>query len=293
MNEFLAQLYNTSENIGASSSNDVEKLAQATVVDQLIKSEGLSIDDVSAETILKIAEDLFGPNNQIQKTAEEAAEHEKAETAAKEKKEEAKEETAEEKMAQADFLGRQMAHAYVNELATIEKDAGGKADAYKLMKNLTGSSTQAAKHVGGQTAKEVGEGVSKFLKGPSESVKGAVKGRVEGYKSVPSNIRTAISGTTSHGVSGMRGEALKNIAKKVGPEAAAAAAGGGGVAAYHALKKKESSAIDMLAEKRAYEILAENGITEQGPSEEEVKLANAVEEKAWELLAANGYVRQE
>jgi hypothetical protein len=81
---------------------------------------------------------------------------------------------------------------------------------------------------------------------------------------------------------------IKEHPKTVGGAAAGLAAAGG-AGGYAAHKKKEGSALDKLAEQRALEILAENGIGQDGDE----KLASAIEERAWELLAENGYVAEE
>ena len=58
--------------------------------------------------------------------------------------------------------------------------------------------------------------------------------------------------------------------------------------------KKKGSALSTLAEQRALEILAENGIEPQPAAETtETKLASAVEQRAWEMLAEAGYTQAE
>jgi hypothetical protein len=64
------------------------------------------------------------------------------------------------------------------------------------------------------------------------------------------------------------------------------AAAAGGTAA--ALKKE--SALDTLAEKRAMEILEENGYTFDDGQD---KLAEAVEQRAFEMLVNAGYIEEE
>jgi len=139
MNEFLAEIYNTRESIGAPKDNsDVEKLAEAQLLDETLRAEGIDIDKLPGETILKLAHQLLGADSALVKSAqaeayqgkETPAEEAKEEEAKEEKGEEkpegeksASEETFEEKVAQADFLGRVMAHSYWNEKSTIEKNA--------------------------------------------------------------------------------------------------------------------------------------------------------------------------
>jgi len=154
MNPFLAELYNTADNIGISktASDDTEKLAQAAILDQMLQNEGLKVENLSSSDIIKVATEIFGPNSPLVKSAEEempmpSSAHEASETpeeeaveekALEEVKEETKEEAKEEEeeklasdMRKADFLGRQMAHAYVDELTKLEKSASKQKVAHK------------------------------------------------------------------------------------------------------------------------------------------------------------------
>lgn len=127
MNEFLAEMYSTREVIGAESNSDVEKLAEAQLLDEALRAEGVDIDQLPGDTILKLAYQLLGEDSHLVKAAQEAASEEAGETAESEEaesEEEEKEESMEEKVAQADFLGRVMAHSYVSELSELEKSAG-------------------------------------------------------------------------------------------------------------------------------------------------------------------------
>jgi len=70
MNEFLAEMYGTRETIGApSQSDEVEKLAEANLLDQALQAEGVNIDDLPADTILKVAYELFGEKSALVKAA--------------------------------------------------------------------------------------------------------------------------------------------------------------------------------------------------------------------------------
>ena len=99
----------------------------------------------------------------------------------------------------------------------------------------------------------------------------------------------ALYGGGDHGVG-----KLRTLGTRAG---AAAAVGGAGYAAYrHHKKKKQSSALDVLAEQRALELLAENGIdpnqVKTSASREEI-LGNAVEQRAFQMLAEAGYIQDE
>jgi hypothetical protein len=127
MNKFLADLYGTAETVGAGSSDDTEKLAEAKLLDDFFQAEGIDVDKLSDDTIVKVAYQLFGDDSAIVKEASDESEaEEEAEGPVHEKKEskdEKEEEGEEEKVAQADFLGRVMAHAFHQEKTAIEKKA--------------------------------------------------------------------------------------------------------------------------------------------------------------------------
>lgn len=146
MDDFLDAMYGTRENIGSSLDLDaLEKNAEAELMAEVLKSEGWNADQINnltGEDAMKIAHLIFGDNSSLLKTAKEEGEdseegpaHEKKETPLFEKKEkesdkemeagEEKEasEKLETKLAEADWLGRQMAHAFVDEMSQMEKAA--------------------------------------------------------------------------------------------------------------------------------------------------------------------------
>ena len=64
MNEFLAELYGTAESIGTSpEGNDVEKMAEAHVLDQVLAADNLSVEDLDAEQIVKVVCEIFGEDS--------------------------------------------------------------------------------------------------------------------------------------------------------------------------------------------------------------------------------------
>ena len=151
MNELLAQAYGTQENIEADSG--VEKTAEAALVEELEKvaaAEGIDLNEFSDDDILEIITEAMNTEKVASaEVAEEVAE-EAAPEAAEAVEEEVKEASAEiapeaapevneeeqVKLAEADFLGRTMAHAFYDELTNIqhggeEKTAGARpSDAF-------------------------------------------------------------------------------------------------------------------------------------------------------------------
>lgn len=139
MNEELAKYYGTLENLGidkTASDFQLEKMAEAQVLDEMFQAEGYDINQTPTDEIVKIAHELFGDDSALVKQA--AALEQEAPAA------EPQEETFQEKVAEADYLGRLMAHAYVNELAEIEKRAA--------MPESLLRAAQKAKDIGGAVA---------------------------------------------------------------------------------------------------------------------------------------------
>ena len=103
MNELLAQAYNTEANVAANTEG-VEKTAEAVLFEELEKiaaAEGIDLNEFSDNDILEIIGEAMG---ETEKTAA-------AETVDGE---------GQEKLAEADFLGRTMAHAFYDELTSIQ-----------------------------------------------------------------------------------------------------------------------------------------------------------------------------
>jgi hypothetical protein len=126
MNTFLAEAYGTA---ASQEPSEQEKVAAAyEFLDKLATADGIDIRQLSDADVEKVANFYFA------KIAEEEA----AAAPAEEKKDEEKkdegkggvppqftdpEKQAMAEMGEADFLGRQMAHAFVQELDTIQKTA--------------------------------------------------------------------------------------------------------------------------------------------------------------------------
>jgi hypothetical protein len=243
MDERLAEIYHTNQDEG-----DVEKLAQAELAEKLAADgeiDPAAMSDEEAEELAKQV--LADEDGDDQAAVEEPEEEEPAKAAQGEEEEEGQEKVSEakEKLAEADYLGRVMAHAYAQELRNI-----GAAEQEKTA-------------------------------GRFEAIKGGAKE-----------------------VGGKVGAHLKAHGKKY----SAGAAGAAGFAAGRMSKKKQSSAeepsasaLDVLAERRALEILKANGIDptadQKEPEQEKVsasdeqraKLEAAVEQRATEMLETAGY----
>lgn len=296
----LAKLYGTP---GAHTVEDQEKVAEAAKAELFVKLASENNIDVSKLNDEQI-NDLWTAT--FPKTAEgeeeKKEEHEKEETPAEEKKEEEKKESAarefaavqewQDKVAEADKLGRIMAHSYVQELGSIGEAMD--KEAYKVMSVVSHA---------GKGLERVGKKLVGVLEGKGKTVLEPRHASGGGFQYV------------TRGGPGGSAAMRPSTAKAVGAGAIGAGAlGVGGVAAgaYKAFDKafghkKEGSAIDELAANKAVEKVAEagwdqdeaidrlNAIITLGGLGESEKIAaaqdvdGAVEIRALEFLEAAGY----
>lgn len=111
MNELLAQAYGTENNIDYNTPG-VEKTAEAALLEELEKvasAEGIDLREFSDDDIIEILSEAMGAEG-TEKTAEAAPADEEGQV----------------KLAEADFLGRTMAHAFYDELTSIQGAAMNK-----------------------------------------------------------------------------------------------------------------------------------------------------------------------
>lgn len=132
MDEQLAQIYGTGQPV-AYDQEDLQKTAAAELLVKLAAEQGVDLNQFSDKEIGEMITTLY-KNAQEEGAAppfagKETPAEEKAEEKKEEKKEEEKEKEAQAKFAEADFLGRVMAHAMVQELNSIDKQASAQAPA--------------------------------------------------------------------------------------------------------------------------------------------------------------------
>jgi hypothetical protein len=229
MDSKLAAIYGTGNY--AEEETDLEKQAAAELLIKLAEEEGVNLDQFDDS-------EIAGMINSIYKGAEE--EHEKKESKEEEEAEEKKkEEKGEEKVAEADFLGRVMAHAMVNELNSIEKEAGeGGRDPHPL---------QLA-----AMSRAMSSGDYKNQMEPKRSLRHKTSLLADkGKKQVVLAAQKAL--TYAKGHKGLVG----------GVAGGAAALGAGGLLAHHLMKKKEGSAMEVMAQEVAYDLAKEAGYIEK------------------------------
>ena len=232
MDQFLAEYYGTNgtdKTAAASNQEDLEKDASVELFLKVAGEQNIDIANMPDEQVAqlyagwtqKVAEANAAPA-QTGPTVEDIAAAELAEKQA-----------AAEKVSEADFLGRVMAHAYVQEVQKIAAaaEAGG----------------------GGEGDKEAAPyGVS--LKAGLDAVKGHAGKAYEAGKG-----HAAAAGKAIKDKAEQVGEHVKRNRGKYEAGGAAATAAASGGAGYAAGKHKKGSAIDDLAAERAVHIAHESG----------------------------------
>lgn len=264
MDEFLNELYGTSEIIGG---DDLEKQAAAEFLVKLAEQEGVNLDDLSDEEVGSLLSEIEGEMGK-QASAE-------TETGTDE---------AQEKLAEADFLGRAMAHAYVNELHEIEKEAASLKGGYEAVKGALGKALGKGKEYAARAGEATG--VSQMGRGLKATGKSALR-KAEITKDLKSKGRF-IPGKTKVKVYHKGQEELapgaKRFAKRVlGPAAALETARRVGKAQGEKEVQSFDERFEAAARERAYEMLAEAGYDVE-------KVAQAdIDTVALQMLESAGY----
>ena len=272
MDAQLAQIYGT----GQSVEDDQVKLAAAELLVKLAEDNGVDLNQFSDADVAQMVSEL-------QKTAEFPPKESKETAESKESKEssESGEKAAEEKVAEADFLGRVMAHSFNQELGEIQKVAGPTG---------LGSLGEAA----------VSRAASAARGHAREGTKGAIKAfigkRLESNKSGLSDLKNALTAGKSYSFGEKARGAARSLKKMPETAAGVGLAGAGGVAAATHKKEKKSSALDTLASERAWELAKEAGWVDTEGNltvpQQEQKTASALEievgRRALQMLEAEG-----
>lgn len=129
MNLDLAAIYNTP---GAHTSEDQEKVAQFDLFSKLASDAGVDLSALSDDQVAHLWNETMGKQAAEQpKEDKDAEEQEANEKKAAAEAEFASKKEWQEKIAEADHLGRVMAHAYVHELNQIKQASEDKKDEKK------------------------------------------------------------------------------------------------------------------------------------------------------------------
>jgi len=284
---FLSQYYGT--NVPEPIEGDsLEKMAQLHLLEKLAEDEQIDLTQYSDEEILAMTDQVFGEGNGGYEPQYGDGDYEKIAAA---------------RFEEADYLGRVMAHSMWNELEAIQKAAARGGQMWE----------------GGEAAGEKAwqEQTKKVKDLKSEAVSAA---KERHWANKPSAAGKGYSGARSVGkAEGAARGALHKLKRPGAKGKAALVAGGaaaltgGAILGARALKKRQeqqktASALDTLADSRAFDILAEYGyVTERGdviPPDGEpgtpwdvpfqktasVELDNAVEDLAWGKLYDLGYL---
>jgi len=265
MDEELAAIYGTGS---SATEDDIEKVAAAEMLDKLAEAEGVDLNDFSDDEILGMISELSHSTK----------------TASAQQEEEEVTDEAQEKLAEADFLGRVMAHSMHQELENIQKEALSTGEIGMKARHLAKKFPGVSDILAGSATRKGGRSVVEGARtGAAKAVsRSGIPTRQQGR--AVSKLQNLIE---AGGKKTMRGGSTQ-IAKGVGK--GAATVGGVGLAAYGAKKalEKESSALETLAEERAYEMLQEAGY-----GYEETKEASAVDQHvdtmALQMLENAGY----
>jgi hypothetical protein len=271
---------------GGQANEAQEKVAQLELFAKLAADNNIDLTTLSPEQVSTLYSETFG--KLAQESEEEEGESEASESKEKEKEkgeegeekekesaaiaehEAAKEAAA--KFAEADIMGRTMAHAFVNELEQIDqaKQAGAVGQAVKQLGKME---AKASKGVG-EKLMQLGSSAGKKT--------GLLKKNLQGSAATKRNVGRAALGTAALGT------------------------GAAGVGAAKAMQRKESSALDLLAAEEAVKIAEAGGwdtnecidllnkVLEEGPGESE-KIAfvedtgDAIQVRGFELLEKCGY----
>jgi hypothetical protein len=281
MDQFLAEHYGTNKT-ASPAQEDLEKAASVELFLKLANEEGIDIKSMTDSQVQALY------SNWATKAAEfpPKKEGEEPEEKEKEKVEEAKKEHEEKKaeaakIAEADFLGRVMAHSYVQEMRKIAADAEGMPAPGTAKEGAVPAALRKGLDAVKGTAHDAAHNVHKFVD--------AARGQA---KETGKATRLGMEARQHRGAIGT---------------AAGVAGGAGATAAAMHHHEKKGSAIDELACERAVVMVHESGFDAEQAGrkiaaaftlnliEDSTKVASAadvataVEIRALELLERVGY----
>jgi len=266
MDEQLAQIYGTNQ----SADDDLEKVAAAELLVKLAAENGINLDALSDQQVGELVTELykaaeeappFPPAAEKKEEPKEEEKKEEKESPAEEKKEEEAKKEASEKVAEADFLGRVMAHSMVQELRTIEKQAGWAG-----------------------AKEEMGRAISGIGKHDAPGAKMSLINRLKTVGAAAGQLPTAAKVVGGAAVAAGAAKGVHSIVKKIREKKEE--------------PKQKAASVDELIQARAYEMAKQAGwVDAEGnllaPQAEVSKEASAeqamLDQAALQLLEANGY----
>ena len=260
MDAQLAEIYGTGQE--ANAEDDQVKLAAAELLVKLAGDNNVDLSQFSDEEVAAMVQEL-------QKEAELPLQFQKKEESGEEKKEsketpeskesgesssespEAKKAEAAEKVAEADFLGRVMAHSFAQECKEIEKEAGLKDKAVGAAKGLP-AFLKSKGVAAGKAAKETAKGIKPghVIAGAGGFGAGALTGGLAAAHKKEKKGEAEKSALDA--LAEQRALAMAKEAGWVDPE-------GNLVAPPAKEETKTASPLDLAVERRALEMLEANG----------------------------------
>lgn len=286
--EQLMSEYFAKQASGQVTQEDLEKQAQAELFSKLAAANGIDLEKLSEAQIAHLWNETFSEKtaSEVEEEKKEKAEKEKesesdVEEKAKEEHEKKKEAAA--KLAEADYLGRFMAHTMVAELKKLAAAPEGETEKEAAMPEALRRGLDAVGRGGRRAVSAVSNHMERTGKGITNAVSGGAAGNM--HKGMAKAI-----GAAAH----------------VGGAAAVGAAGYGAKKLHDKSKEKKSSALDQLAAEQAVIKAAEAGFDPEQAGElisavltlglsetEKVAMvqdfAAAVDVRSLEFLEAAGY----
>jgi len=252
MNDWLAQMYNTNQEVPE---EDTQKLAQAELFAKIASDHGVDLESLDADQVGELYAQVFPEE------VKEAAIGGDAEAHWEEKR------ASEEKFAEADMMGRIMAHSFHNESEEI-KEAAGLTELGMRARGALGTAGTALKDAASgkglrtgykalKEARTAGASTSRLKAIVKKHGVGAYVGKGKNMKGV-SQIEKKWKGMQEAGAKGV----MRRGALRTGALYGAGAAGvGGGAYAAGAGKSKKASAeaFEEISGNYAIEIAKEAG----------------------------------
>jgi len=304
MDQFLAEYYGTTKT-ASSAQEDYEKQASVELFLKLASEEGIDLNALPDAQVQGLYDTWVKAAAEGHEDEKEEERREAVVEEAKKEHESAKQEKAEkaEKVAEADFLGRVMAHSYVQEMRKIAEESESHEEHKAPLLHRVGE------RLGRHHTK-----IEALRSGVGGAMTGMALGALKEMHKAHANPEAAIQSALRHGargaaVGGALGAGYGALKGKVQQGYTKGMAG-----AHHSVhsgtfedeKEKKSSAIDALAAENAVYVAYEGGfdpdeaaskiaaVLTLGPGESEkvaaaADLDTAVGVRALELLELAGY----
>jgi hypothetical protein len=275
VNPVLNDFYGTIQTETEPTQEELQKTASLQLLVKIAEEENIDIDQLSDEELMEAYNELTGESEEDSEGAYEGD----------------LEKEAQEKVAEADTMGRIMAHSFVNELREINedlektaRDVPGMPEGYQQFRTPAGGTPSKPAEMLGPNEPKLRRTIRRGREIAKDVSEGAKElGRTARFK-----------GSYTKEVLKARGITGKRLATGAGIAAGITGAGVGGKKLLDAVRaKKEKTSYDQAVEERALQYLADAGLMyEDGsvvPPDALQKQAEDVDQAALQLLAEMGY----